>query len=115
MGSAIKSESFVRSTIDETISETHAACLAKLGKSKTLNLITGKRKWAHPPGVDVGSEEPSWLVRYELREGKWTRYLIDENSGVGTQFVVQDMNRDSLQDIVVSNKNGVFMFIQARQ
>jgi hypothetical protein len=108
--------SFNKHVIDETISVTHAANLALLGKPKTLNLITGKRQWAHPPGVDVGSEEPAWLVRYELDRTseslKWTRHIIDEDSGVGTQFVAQDMNRDGLHDIVVSNKNGVFLFAQ---
>jgi hypothetical protein len=104
--------SFRRTVIDETISVTHSAQLCRLGNPKALNLITGKRKWGHPPGVDVGSEEPHWLVRYEYRDGKWTRHLIDDNSGVGTQFVVQDINGDGLQDIVSANKNGVFLFTQ---
>jgi hypothetical protein len=101
---------FEREKLDDTISETHAAALMIIN-GKT-NLITGKRKWAHPPGVDVGSEEPSWLVRYEYSSGRWTRYLVDENSGVGTQFVIQDVNGDKKQDIVTSNKNGVFLFLQ---
>ncbi len=106
---------FQRETIDDTIGQTHSAVLARLGPRKMLNLITGKRRWAHPPGVDVGSEEPAWLVRYELgAEGRWTRHLIDEDSGVGTQFVVQDMNRDGAADIIVSNKNGVFLFLQRK-
>ena len=102
--------------LDETVSETHAANLAQLGKHKAPNLITGKRKWAHPPGVDVGSEEPSWLVRYELvmpaSGPSWERHVIDEDSGVGTQFVTQDMDGDGLVDIVIANKNGVFLFVQ---
>ena len=106
--------SYKRRVIDETISVTHAAQMARLGKSKALNLITGKRKWGHPPGVDVGSEEPHWLVRYEFRDGKWARHLIDRESGVGTQIVVQDIDRDGLQDIVAANKNGVFLFTQVR-
>jgi len=101
---------FKRTVIDETISVTHAAVLATLG-GKT-NLVTGKRKWGHPPGVDPGSEEPHWLVRYELVGEKWTRHVIDEDSGVGTQFVVQDINGDGLLDIVTANKNGVFLFVQ---
>ncbi|HSI73737.1 MAG TPA: hypothetical protein VK934_11235 [Fimbriimonas sp.] len=105
-----KSEGYEQATIDETISETHAACLMTIGKHP--NLITGKRKWAHPPGVDPGSEEPAWLVRYEYRDGKWTRYLIDDSSGVGTQFVIRDINGDKREDIVTANKNGVFLFVQ---
>lgn len=107
---------FARHTIDATLSQTHALNLALLGTSKTPNLITGKRKWAHPPGVDVGSEEESILVRYELRQTpngpEWSRHVIDEASGVGTQFAVRDMNGDGLLDIVTSNKNGVYVFVQ---
>lgn len=33
-------------------------------------------------------------------------------SGVGTQFVVQDVDGDRKADIVTSNKNGVFLFKQ---
>lgn len=102
--------SFKRQTLDETIGQTHSAVLVEL--SGKPNLITGKRKWAHRPGVDVGSEEPAWLVRYEFAEGTWTRHLIDEDSGVGTQFEVRDVNRDGKFDIVTSNKNGVFLFVQ---
>ena len=109
-------DGFKRHEIDATLSVTHAANLVQLGKGKFWNLITGKRKWGHPPGVDVGSEEPHWLVRYELETTKgapkWTRHVIDEDSGVGTQFVVQDVNGDRRLDIVTSNKNGVFYFEQ---
>ncbi|MEQ1821374.1 MAG: VCBS repeat-containing protein [Fimbriimonadaceae bacterium] len=102
---------FARQVIDETISVTHAAKLVPIGKS--MNLITGKRKWGHPPGVDIGSEEPCLLVRYELGpNGAWVRHIIDEDSGVGTQFVVHDINKDGRLDIVTSNKNGVFLFEQ---
>lgn len=111
----LKNGGFERHVIDETISVTHAAVVAPLGKAKALNLFTGKRKWGHPPGVDVGSEEPHWLVRYQLEGVKWVRHIIDEDSGVGTQFVVQDIDRDGLLDIVTSNKNGVFVFKQQKR
>ena len=101
---------FETTTIDETISVTHSAQLVTLGGRP--NLVTGKRKWAHPPGVDVGSEEPHLLVRYELAEGKWVRHVIDDDSGVGTQFEVTDFDGDGKLDIVTANKNGVFLFRQ---
>lgn len=101
---------FTRREIDAEIAGTHAAVLATIGG--VPNLITGKRKWAHSPGVDPGSDEASLLVRYALRDGTWARYVIDDVSGVGTQFEVRDMNGDGLLDIVTANKNGVFLFVQ---
>ena len=41
-------------------------------------------------------------------------HLIDSDSGIGTQFVVDDFNGDKLLDIVVANKKGVFIFEQVR-
>ena len=40
--------------------------------------------------------------------------LIDDDSGIGTQFRVADVNGDKLLDIVISNKKGVFLFEQVR-
>lgn len=101
---------FRRHVIDETVGQTHAAALVTIDGAP--NLITGKRRWGHRPGVDPGSEEAAWLVRYEKRGEAWTRHLIDEDSGVGTQFVVQDVNSDGKLDIAVANKLGVFLFTQ---
>jgi phage/plasmid primase-like uncharacterized protein len=41
--------------------------------------------------------------------------VIDTDSGVGTQFAVQDINGDGLPDVIVSNKKGVFVFTQERK
>ena len=37
---------------------------------------------------------------------------IDDQSGIGTQFVVADFNGDGLLDIVTANKKGVFLLEQ---
>jgi hypothetical protein len=41
--------------------------------------------------------------------------VIDDNSGIGTQFVVQDINGDGLLDIITSNKKGVHVIVQQRK
>jgi hypothetical protein len=38
-------------------------------------------------------------------------YLIDDNSGVGTQVAAADLNGDKLPDVLVGNKKGIFVFI----
>lgn len=76
------------------------------------DLITGKRYYAHN-GKDPGAEQPAVIYWFEYKPGKqpqWTPHLIDNNSGAGLNFVVDDMNNDKLPDIVVSNKKGVFVF-----
>ena len=37
---------------------------------------------------------------------------IDDDSGVGTQVTVADLNGDKKSDVVVANKRGVFAFTQ---
>ena len=83
------------------------------------DIVTGKRFWAHGP---EGDPEPNaaavlyWfkLVRPAKGQADFIPYLIDNDSGIGTQFVVQDVNGDGLLDIVVSNKKGTFLFEQVR-
>jgi hypothetical protein len=50
-----------------------------------------------------------------LRGVRFVPQTIDDDSGIGTQFVVADINGDKLPDVVVSNKKGVFVFEQARK
>jgi hypothetical protein len=104
--------------IDKSISQTHSLILADINGDGVLDIVTGKRWWAHTHG-DPGVNEPAMLVWYELNRqgGKpgWSKHVIDADSGVGIQFEVVDINGDGLLDIVVSNKKGVFCFEQVRQ
>ncbi|MDH4241947.1 MAG: VCBS repeat-containing protein, partial [Phycisphaerae bacterium] len=82
------------------------------------DLVTGKRYFAHQ-GNDPGGKEPAVLYWFELRrpqKGKveFIPHKIDDDSGVGTQFEVTDMNKDGKWDIVTSNKKGVHVFLQIR-
>ena len=104
--------------IDDALSQNHAVCVVDLNGDGLLDFVTGKRWWAHG-GKDPGADQPALVVWYEFarRDGKptWTRHTIDDDSGVGTQFEVADVDGDGLLDVVTSNKKGTHYFRQVRR
>jgi hypothetical protein len=104
--------------IDKSFSQTHAVCLADINGDGLPDFVTGKRWWAHM-GHDPGADMPAVVVWFELarKNGRptWTKHLIDDDSGVGTQFEVADVGGDGLLDVVTSNKKGVYYFRQTRK
>jgi len=104
--------------IDKTFSQTHSLVLADINGDGLPDFVTGKRYWAHGPNGDVDPGAPAVIYWYELsrKDGKpvWTPHAVDDNSGVGTQFEVADVDGDGLLDIVTSNKKGVNYFHQVR-
>ena len=103
---------WIHHLIFDKVSETHAMTLADVNGDGHPDLVTGKRYFAHN-GEDPGAYEPSALYWFEFKPGanpEWIPHLIDDDSGVGLQVLVQDINGDGLKDIIVSNKKGVFFF-----
>ena len=110
-------DGFVTHEIEKSFSQLHAVCMADIDGDGLPDFVTGKRWWAHG-GHDPGADGPALVVWYRLtrKEGRpvWTRHTIDDDSGVGTQFEVADINGDGLLDVVTSNKKGVYYHQQQR-
>lgn len=107
---------WVTHLVDSSFSQTHGLELVDINRDGNKDLVTGKRYFAHM-GKDPGGNKPPQLVWFEYIPGKtpkWTKHIIDENSGVGVQVIVEDFFGNGLMDIIVANKKGVFLFEQLR-
>jgi hypothetical protein len=98
-------------------SQLHAMRLVDVDGDGLLDIVTGKRRWAHGPFKDDEPEAAPVLYWFQLkRDGKggaeFIPHLIDDDSGVGTQVTTGDLNKDGKPDIIVANKKGVFVFTQ---
>ncbi|MCM8528983.1 MAG: DUF1080 domain-containing protein [Lentisphaeraceae bacterium] len=95
-------------------SQLHALQLIDMDGDGLKDLVTGKRYWAHGPNGDDEPMAPAVLYWFKLvRENGKAKFVpnkIDDDSGVGTQLVVGDVNGDKKPDVVVGNKKGVYLF-----
>lgn len=108
--------SWVTHDIDSTFTQTHGLELVDINNDGHLDLVTGKRYFAHM-GADPGEFDSPYLFWYEFRPGsnpKWVGREVDDDSGVGVHVITQDITGDDLIDIIVANKKGVFVFEQQR-
>ena len=96
----------------------HAVDLVDMDGDGLKDIVTGKRFWAHgPDGPDPETKSPAVLYWFKLtrtRDGQaeFVPHLIDDDSGVGTQVVATDVNKDGRPDVVVGNKKGLFVLLQ---
>jgi hypothetical protein len=99
-------------------SQTHAMHFVDINGDGLKDLVTGKRWWAHGSHGDADPNLPAVLYWFEAKKHDgvttFTPHIIDNDSGVGTQFAVADVNGDGLLDIVVSNKKGTCIIEQVR-
>ena len=94
----------------------HAIELADLNGDGLKDLITGKRFWAHGPDKDPEPGATPVLYAFELKrngeKATYTAHIINDQSGVGTQLVAADLNRDGKPDIVTASKLGCFIHLR---
>lgn len=98
------------------VSQLHALDAGDLNNDGLTDFVTGKRFWAHGSKGDVEPNAPAMLYWFELKrqDGKATfiPHMIDDNSGVGTQITIADLNGDGKMDVISGNKKGCNLFIQ---
>lgn len=102
-----------------SFSQLHALALADIDRDGFQDIITGKRFWAHG-GHDPGGGDAAVLYWFSgARKGSeqpnYQPYLVHDDSGIGTEVVVCDMNGDGKVDIITSNKRGVTLHLQSEQ
>jgi len=98
-------------------SQPHALAAADIDGDGLTDIVTGKRRWAHGTKKDPEPNAPPVLYWFRLlRDGqggaRFEPHLIDDDSGVGTQVTLADLDGDGRPDIAVANKRGVFAFRQ---
>ena len=94
-------------------SELHAMELVDMDGDGLKDIVTGKRFWSHGRTGDPDRNNAAVLYWFKLVRGRnnsaeFVPYLIDDNSGVGTQIVVAPCSNKNLPDLVVGNKRGTF-------
>lgn len=123
---------WVRNTIDTTFSQVHTLVRADLDANGEMELVTGKRVYAHE--VEPGATDAPIVVRYAFNRAKSTwnkvtlqlgtaaqnapasakdrRALKDFPSGsvgTGLQLSVHDMDGDGDLDLICPGKSGLYL------
>jgi len=93
-------------------SELHSVNLADIDGDGLKDIVTGKTYWSHhtqSPMWDAGAVV-YWFKLVRNEDGvDWVPYQAAEDTGIGRQVIVGDVNADELPDIVVGGMKGAHL------
>jgi hypothetical protein len=100
-------------------SQPHAIALADFDGDGLMDILTGKRWWAHGPKGDSDPAGTPVLYAFVLRRSadgtaRYEPHLLEDTTGVGTQVAAADVNGDGKPDIVVGNKRGTAVILSGK-
>ncbi|MCC7009640.1 MAG: VCBS repeat-containing protein [Acidobacteria bacterium] len=107
---------------DVTFTEPHAAACGDVDGDRLPDLVTGKRYMSHFGYTDPDPWGEPVIYAYRLVRNKqapggaeFVPELVHNRSGAGSHMVIADMNKDGMNDIVVSVNIGTYVFENLRK
>ena len=96
----------------------HALEMADIDGDGLLDVVTGKRMWAHGPKGDIEPNAAPVVYWFQLTRNsdgsvKYVPHEIDDHSGVGVQICTADVNNDGRVDVMTASKLGTFLFLNS--
>ncbi len=115
----IMGETPAESKYGVVFSQLHALALVDIDQDGIKDILTGKRFWAHMGKDPGGNQAPVlyWFKTVRKDDGsvEFIPYYINDATGVGTQLIVGDYNKDMLPDFVVANKKGIAVYTHTKE